>query len=152
MPARTWARYYHVYLNAQFLSWSVWWGCGGAIRTCYIMIPTCENKYSNPTNNCPWSFPLTAWPWSREQENSCQSQCYNIDITSSLQCNDQAHDQTEVWHWSSGRCHLSDVSNQFVFSLNCHQHGKVLSNAGTWESTIVIISNASLTIENNPQW
>ena len=92
MPARTWARY-QVYPNAQFLSRPVWWWCGGVIRPCYIMIPTGENKYSNPTNNCPWSFPLPAWPWSREHENSCQLVSQNvtiIDVTSSLQCNDQA--------------------------------------------------------------
>lgn len=49
----TWG--YHVYLNAQFLSrdQSGGWWCGGVIRTCYIMFPTCENKYSNPTNKLP---------------------------------------------------------------------------------------------------
>ena len=44
--------------------------CGGVIRTCYIMLPTCENKYSNPTNKLPAviSSPrLTLVPSSRRQ-------------------------------------------------------------------------------------
>ena len=103
---------YHLYLNAQFLSW---W-CGGMIRTCYLMFPQpVKTNISTPQIIAGGHF-FSLLDLGQEYITTVVSlPCYNVTIVT-LQ--GVYNLMTRPWP-DTGECHLSDVSdNRFVFSMN----------------------------------